>query len=224
MTDDSLNHEPSSARSIVGVVVGFIVRVIGFIISVVVTSVIVSLIQDKGGRGVAVTVTDIIIGIGIVGFIVSIFVAFNITSRASRLRRVSQRTWTATTLALAVWIGGQKRRWWAEDWRAAITESPRPIRYGFGLVVAAARMRLYDLGGLLVKVARWVLTSNQRTWWPLGSLLAFAIVNIYLAEGWGSAVCTLPSIVGFHAGVKWLRRQWGIEVKSKRSTEGPNEE
>lgn len=61
----------------------------------------------------------------------------------------------------------------------------------------------------------WVLASNQRTWCSLGSLLAFAAVNVCLSQGWGSVVWMLPTTVSFHAGVEWLRRRWGIELKPK---------
>ncbi|GHE47136.1 hypothetical protein GCM10017673_56190 [Streptosporangium violaceochromogenes] len=169
-----------------------------------------------------VVVAAAAVGVGVGGSIIVNSVAFmtfigNAVRGVSRLRLTLRQTRVAAPLAVAVWIGGRSRRWQAEPWEVDLTTSPRPIRYSLGLVVAATRMRLYDLGGLLVKVARWVLASNRRTWWPLGTLLTLAALNIHLSQGWGSAFYTLPGIVGFHLGVEWLRHRWGIEVKPKPS-------
>ncbi|MFC3982775.1 hypothetical protein [Streptosporangium jomthongense] len=123
------------------------------------------------------------------------------------------RTRGLLALRLALRVGGRARRWQAEDWQAAVEASPNPVRYGLGLVRAALLMRLYDLGTLLLRAACWVLASNHRTWWPLGSVLAFAAVNVHLAQGWGSAFYTLPTIVAFHLGVEHLRRRWNIPRK-----------
>ncbi|MFF4416666.1 hypothetical protein ACFYY8_29435 [Streptosporangium sp. NPDC001559] len=135
-------------------------------------------------------------------------------------RHPLQQRGAAIALTLAVWIGGPSQRWRAEDWLAAITESSRPICYGLGLVVAAIRIRLHNLGELLMVSARWVLASNWRTWGPLGSMMIFAAVNVYRSQGWGSVFYTLPTIISFNVGVEWLRHRWGIEVKPKRSAEG----
>ncbi|MEV8636529.1 hypothetical protein AB0395_33265 [Streptosporangium sp. NPDC051023] len=220
MTDDSRPHElpsvhslsRSSDRSIVS-----LAAILGAILIVGSVGIIGigSVIDDIIGGSSEDAIGGSIVGIGIgVGIGVGTFIAPG----------VARRKGAAVSLALAVWIGGRSRRWQAEDWQAALIESPRPIRYSLGLVVAATRMRLYDLGGGLVKAARWVLASNRRTWWPLGSLLVFAAVNIHLSQGWGSAFYTLPTIVAFHLGVEWLRHRWGIEVKPKRSVEGPEEQ
>lgn len=223
--------------AVVSAVGGIIVSVI-VLVTFVVTFVVVvggGGVNDDGGGvvgdvgGAAVIVSAVVgavvsVGVGIVGGIVVsavvnsvAFITFigNAVRGVSQLRLTLQHTGAAAPFAVAVWIGGRNRRWQAEDWLVALTESPRPIRYSLGLVVAATRMRLYDLGGLLVKAARWVLASNRRTWWPLGSLLTLAAVNIHLAQGWGSAFYTLPTIVGFHLGVEWLRHRWGIELKPK---------
>ncbi|MBB4917335.1 hypothetical protein [Streptosporangium saharense] len=181
-------------------------------------------------RNVVAAFTDV--GTGNVAAVVAVVVAIapslstvvDAGNLARRLRRIAGRTRVAAPLAVAVWINGRSRSWQAEDWRAALTESPRPSRYGLGLVAAAVQMRLYDLGGLLVRSARWVLASNRRTWWPLGPLLVFAAVNVHRSQGWGSAFYTLPTIIGFHIGVEWLRHRWEITVKPRRSTEDPDGE
>ncbi|SDI30790.1 hypothetical protein [Nonomuraea jiangxiensis] len=63
---------------------------------------------------------------------------------------------------------------------------------------------------------KWVLTSDWRTWGLLGPLLAFAIVNVFLQQGWGSASFTIPAVMAFYAGVEWLRKRWGVEVEPRR--------
>ncbi|MEV8637249.1 hypothetical protein AB0395_36965 [Streptosporangium sp. NPDC051023] len=117
---------------------------------------------------------------------------------------------------------GRARQRRPENRRAAVEASPHLARDGLGH--DTARMRLYALGALPLRAVRWVLASNHRTWWPLGSLLALAAVNIHQSQGWGSAFYTLPSIVSFCVGVEWLRHRWGIEVKSRRSARDTGED
>ncbi|MFD0887020.1 hypothetical protein ACFQ08_20940 [Streptosporangium algeriense] len=114
------------------------------------------------------------------------------------------------TLNLALRIGGRARRWQAEDWQAAVEASPHPVRYGLGLVRAALLMRLYDLGTLLLRAVCWVLASNHRTWWPLGTGMVAGAVQINLSQGWGSVFYTIPAITAFYVGVERLRRRWNI--------------
>ncbi|MGW4411735.1 hypothetical protein ACWEJ6_47475 [Nonomuraea sp. NPDC004702] len=61
----------------------------------------------------------------------------------------------------------------------------------------------------------WTLTSHLRTWGVLGPLLVLAISNVYIQQGWGSAVLALPVIPAFHGSVKWLRKRLGIKTKRK---------
>lgn len=77
----------------------------------------------------------------------------------------------------------------------------------------------------LRRIACWVLASDWLTWSLLGPPLAFGVINVHLSQGWGSALFTLPGVVGFYAGVEWLRRRWSIEVKrrDKAAGEPPNE-
>ncbi|WP_271215882.1 hypothetical protein [Streptosporangium carneum] len=72
----------------------------------------------------------------------------------------------------------------------------------------------------LYQAACWVLTSDWRTWGLLGPLLAFGVINVNLSQGWGSALFTLPGIVGFYAGIEWLRKRWGVEVKRRSRAVG----
>lgn len=205
----------------------FAVMAVGFGTNLVVHGIGAALLDAGFGPVVAILGTVVSYGLGVVGVSAVLsstaFMTFigNAVRGVSRLRLALRQPRVAAPFALAVWIGGRSRRWRAEDWLVALAESPQPIRYSLGLVVAATRMRLYDLGGLLVKAARWVLASNRRTWWPLAPLLTFAAVNIHLSQGWGSAFYTLPTIVGFHLGVEWLRHRWGIELKPKPSAGDP---
>lgn len=68
----------------------------------------------------------------------------------------------------------------------------------------------------LHRLACWILSSDWRTWGLLGPLMAFAIVNVFLQQGWGSAFFTIPAIVAFYAGVEWLRSRWSVKVKPGR--------
>ncbi|SPL89486.1 unnamed protein product [[Actinomadura] parvosata subsp. kistnae] len=43
--------------------------------------------------------------------------------------------------------------------------------------------------------------------------MAVALVNVFLQQGWGSAFYTFPAVVAFYAGVEWLRKHFGVEVK-----------
>ncbi|MFF0578924.1 hypothetical protein [Streptosporangium saharense] len=76
---------------------------------------------------------------------------------------------------------------------------------------APDRPRFYRLH----RTACWVLATEWRTWGTLGPLLVAGVINIHLSQGWGSALFTLPGIVAFYAGVEWLRKRWGVEVKSQ---------
>ncbi|QYC37934.1 hypothetical protein Nocox_01500 [Nonomuraea coxensis DSM 45129] len=62
----------------------------------------------------------------------------------------------------------------------------------------------------------WILAAESRTWGLLGPLMAFAIVNVFLEQGWGSAFYTLPAVVAVNAGVERLRKHWGVKVKARR--------
>ncbi|MEU5863475.1 hypothetical protein ABZ815_20060 [Nonomuraea sp. NPDC047529] len=68
----------------------------------------------------------------------------------------------------------------------------------------------------LYRAACWILASDWRTWVLLGPLMAFAIVNVFLQQGWGSAFFTIPTVVAFYAGVEWLRSRWDVKVKARR--------
>ncbi|MFF4415619.1 hypothetical protein ACFYY8_24060 [Streptosporangium sp. NPDC001559] len=128
---------------------------------------------------------------------------------------IRDRVRLSFTLDLALRVGGRARRWRAEDWQAAVEASPNPVRYGLGLVHAALLMRLYDLGTQLLRAVRWVLASNHRTWWPLGTGMVAGAVQIHLSQGWGSVFYTIPVITTFYAGVEWLRRRWNIQVSRR---------
>ncbi|MFF5205049.1 hypothetical protein [Streptosporangium sp. NPDC000396] len=67
----------------------------------------------------------------------------------------------------------------------------------------------------LRRAAGWILASDWRTWGLLGPLLAFGVINVHTSQGWGSALFTLPGVIGFYAGVEWLRKRWGVEVKRR---------
>ncbi|MGW0809910.1 hypothetical protein [Nonomuraea sp. NPDC002799] len=79
-------------------------------------------------------------------------------------------------------------------------------------IQAPARPRLYRTHTAMC----WVLASNGRTWGLLGPVMAFAIVNVHLQQGWGSALFTIPGVVAFNCGVEWLRKRWAIDVKRRR--------
>ncbi|MER6505927.1 hypothetical protein ABT158_03900 [Nonomuraea sp. NPDC001636] len=68
----------------------------------------------------------------------------------------------------------------------------------------------------LRRAACWILASDWRTWGLLGPLMAFAIVNVFLQQGWGSAFFTIPAVVAFYAGTEWLRSRWGVSVKPRK--------
>lgn len=138
-----------------------------------------------------------------------------LVDRRSELRHVSRRVGATVSLTLAVRIGGRARRWQAEDWRANLSESPQQLYYSLDLLRAAVRMRLYDLGGLLIKVACWILASNFRTWGLLGPTLAYGLVDVTLEQGLGSAIYTVPSIVAISLGVEWLRHRWGVNRRPR---------
>ncbi|MEU1879616.1 hypothetical protein ABZ470_20070 [Streptosporangium sp. NPDC020072] len=78
----------------------------------------------------------------------------------------------------------------------------------------------------LRRIACWVLASDWLTWSLLGPPLAFGVINVHLSQGWGSALFTLPGVAGFYAGVEWLRKRWGIEVKRRDESAGepPNDD
>jgi hypothetical protein len=108
----------------------------------------------------------------------------------------------ATKIMLVLYALQQLRRAW--QLRAAL-EAPNLARFH-----------------KLHRTACWILASDWRTWGLLGPLMAFAVVNVHLQQGWGSALFTTPSIVVFYAGVEWLRKRWGVEVKPwKRGRKRP---
>ncbi|MEU8275030.1 hypothetical protein ACFYOK_08430 [Microbispora bryophytorum] len=72
---------------------------------------------------------------------------------------------------------------------------------------------------LLIRVVCWVLASDWRTWGVLIPLMVAALSNVIESQGWGSAFYTLPAVVGFYAGVEWLRRRWNVTVKRRRRSE-----
>lgn len=141
-----------------------------------------------------------------------------LVDRRSELPDAFRRVGATVSLALAVWIGGRARRWQAEDWRANLVLSPHPVRYSLDLLRAAVRMRLYDLGGLLMRIACWVLASDLRTWGLLGPILGTGFIDITLEQGWGSALFTIPGVVGIALGVEWLRHRWGVKRHPRKDT------
>lgn len=226
MTDESRTLEPQppgdhptdverSARSIA--------RLFKNVVSSIVVFAAGDIVQSNTIDVFSSTFVFIILAIGVIIFIVGVLldtptsITFigNAVRGVSRLHYALRQTGITALFAAAVWILGPTQRWREEEWRSAFDVSPKPVRYSFSLVVAATKIRWDGLGR---KTAHWVLASNRRTWWPLGSLLALAALNIHLSQGWGSAFYTLPGIVSFYAGVEWLRHRWGIEVKPKSST------
>ncbi|MEV3986094.1 hypothetical protein [Nonomuraea sp. NPDC049758] len=67
----------------------------------------------------------------------------------------------------------------------------------------------------LHRLACWVLGSEWRTWGVLGPPLLLAIGNVFLQQGWGSAVFTIPGVVVYWAGVEKLRERWGVRVRRR---------
>ncbi|MEU8404517.1 hypothetical protein AB0C28_55940 [Nonomuraea sp. NPDC048892] len=94
------------------------------------------------------------------------------------------------------------------------------IKYSFyqSLRIWQLRMALQSHATpyLVQRAIRWLLVSEWRTWGLLGPLVVFAIVNVFLQQGWGSAFFTIPAVVAFYAGVEWLRSRWGVKVKALR--------
>lgn len=45
------------------------------------------------------------------------------------------------------------------------------------------------------RAACWMLASEWRTWGLFGPVMAFAIVNVHVQQGWGSALFTIPGVV-----------------------------
>ncbi|MFI6513588.1 hypothetical protein ACIBCT_38795 [Streptosporangium sp. NPDC050855] len=120
-------------------------------------------------------------------------------------------------LSMAAFISGRSRGWRLLEWAADLERSPKPVRYASGLVWAALRMRLADLTGPLWRAACWMLTTEARTWGPLGIVIALAVVNIYHSQGWGTAFFTgLVEITAVAQGVQWLRKRWGVTVKGSK--------
>lgn len=222
MTDDSCT-EPSSdhVADIVIWMIGFCVIGISIVAGVTSGAGITVGVIASAGVIVIFIISVVTLSVVILSIITSVF--SNIASGVSRLRLASRRTGTAAPLALAIWIGGCRRRWQAEDWQAALTKSPRPIRYSLGLVVAATRMRLYDLGGLLVKAACWVLATETRTWAPLTGLLLWGGAETTLDTGLGAAILTVVGAGAvFHTGVTWGRKQLGVKVRRWKIAEQPD--
>ncbi|AQZ62651.1 unnamed protein product [[Actinomadura] parvosata subsp. kistnae] len=76
----------------------------------------------------------------------------------------------------------------------------------------SGRVRLYHVR----RAASWVLASEWRTWTLLGPFMVAAAYNVYWVQGWGSAFYSIPCMVGFYAGVEWLRKRWHVTVKRRR--------
>ncbi|MFC4111682.1 hypothetical protein [Nonomuraea zeae] len=102
----------------------------------------------------------------------------------------------------------------------AKASSSTQLRYSVHQLRHVLQLRLALSGrGRFYRVRRtasWVLASEWRTWSLLGPSMIAAAYNVYLAQGWGSAFYTLPGMVGFYAGVEWLRKRWHVPMKRRR--------
>ncbi|RVX40757.1 hypothetical protein EDD27_3179 [Nonomuraea polychroma] len=112
------------------------------------------------------------------------------------LAELHEQADSTPTIVMVVYALHQLGRIW--ELRAALQAPERPMYH-----------RLH-------RMLCWILASDWRTWGLLGPLMAFAIVNVFIQEGWGSAFFTIPAVVAFYAGVEWLRARWGVEVKRRR--------
>lgn len=136
----------------------------------------------------------------------------------SRKFRFFRRTTAPTALTgIAVLIGGRTRSWRGDEWLVDLDESPNSVRLALGLIEAALRMRLSDLTSLFWRAGCWILAAETRTWGPLGIIVAFAVVNIYHSQGWGTAFFAgVVEVTAVAQGVKWLRKRWGVTVKGRK--------
>ncbi|TQS29112.1 hypothetical protein [Microbispora sp. KK1-11] len=106
----------------------------------------------------------------------------------------------ATPIMQVIYAIQQLRRVW--QLRAALQAPDQP--------------RFYRLHRTLC----WILISKFRTWGLLGPILVFAVINVHLSQGWGSALFTLPSVVCTYEGVQWLRKRWNVKVKRRNTPAG----
>ncbi|MER6171341.1 hypothetical protein [Streptosporangium sp. NPDC001681] len=65
----------------------------------------------------------------------------------------------------------------------------------------------------------WVLASQARTWGLIGFVTITALFDVVLQQGPGSAFFAVPTLVGFHSGVEWLRKRWNVTVESRSRSE-----
>lgn len=227
MTDESRTPEPqppsdhsagveSDAATVVTVAI---------VVAVAVVAAVATVAAATASFAVAIAISIGLAALITAGVSTRAFITFidNLVKGVSRLRRTLRQTGVAAPFAVAVWIGGRSRRWQAEDLQAALAESPRPIRYGLGLVSAAVRMRLRDLSGLLEKAVCWVLATEMRTWTPLTGLLLWGGAETTLDTGLGAAILTVIGAGAvFHTGVTLGRKQLGVEVRRREKAEQPD--
>jgi hypothetical protein len=126
------------------------------------------------------------------------------------------------------WLPAEHRGRYAEEFGAEQRKLSKPLRqvlYALRQMRHVLQLRAAllnpDQPSRLHRAACWILASEWRTWGLLGPLMACAIVNVFLQQGWGSAFFTIPAVVAFYVGVEWLRGRWDVEVK-RRSHPGRN--
>ncbi|MGJ6960364.1 hypothetical protein ACSDR0_00525 [Streptosporangium sp. G11] len=71
---------------------------------------------------------------------------------------------------------------------------------------------------VLRQAACWVLASQAWTWGLIGFLTVAALFDVVVQQGPGSAFFAVPTLVGFHAGVEWLRKRWNVEVRRQKKS------
>lgn len=159
----------------------------------------------------------LLLAFGVIGYGAAVSMVHVLCS-AVRAARWLRRGGTARQIpiAAAVLIAGRRRSWSAEEWASFINESTSPTRDALGILWSAIVMRCYDAGGLLVCVARSVLKSEIRTWGLLVPIIVAALHDVVISQGWGSAFLAVPTVMGFHAGVSWVRKRWSIEIGDER--------
>ncbi|MFD7475678.1 hypothetical protein ACFV8Z_26850 [Streptomyces sp. NPDC059837] len=134
------------------------------------------------------------------------------------------------TLDLASFVAGGRRANLREEWAAVLAgdpgngivlSSPRRMRYAFGFLWAALRMRLHDVAAPLWMPVDWLLSTESRTHGSIALAVGAQVVYIQyedgvhalLTEGWGwCAGCG----IALKLFVSWLRRIRGIELASTR--------
>ncbi|MFI6886777.1 hypothetical protein [Streptosporangium canum] len=72
---------------------------------------------------------------------------------------------------------------------------------------------------LLHQAACWVLASQVRTWGLIGFLTIAALFDVVVQQGPGSAFFAVPTLVGLHSGVEWLRKRWAVEIRGRKKSE-----